>query len=393
MTRAWRRAGGAAAPAAAGLPADLSCTIWCPQEIDHASYLVAGVEGLARAGSLRARFRLDTRPHPGEVRTDGGRVELGPSAPYKVTYVELRTAGRRVRLAVDFWDRADRFSQHALETCDVVVKREFDPVAVDLVRRRHPNTDIVPGGLTHTAPLGRHRRRVEAAFAAATTRRLVKLDRDAPARLGRALRAARSGIHRSRRRLAVTEMQDLVPAGLEEPMVLYQTRTFPDPDGAIVDLHRRRAHLVRLLRAELGGAFRGGIVADGDAPLDPELADCASDIPSDPRPYTAAVAGAAVVVSSADVAGSTPWKLAEFLALGASIVSERPATLLPEPLLDGRHALLYDAPEEVPDLCRRLLADPAARAELAAGARRYYEDHVRPDQAVGRWFRQALQRT
>jgi hypothetical protein len=379
-----RRIGVSTVPSAA-LPDGLSCRLETPHELNHASYLVAGLSDLAREGVLDLRWRLATRPRPGVVRVSGSDVVVDEGyRPFKTSYLEVERAGRVVRAAVDFWDLSDQFAADALRHCDVVLKREFDSAVVEGLATRFP-ARVVPAGLTHRAPLPRPGRvRLQAAFAAATARRLVKLDRRVVGRARDATAAVVDGLRMARHVPSLTGRR---PAGGRSG-VLFQTRTFPAGEG-MAELHGQRADLIRALRAGLGPEFQGGFVPSRTAGSD--HGDLMSTVPADPERYLDAVQRAAVVVSSAGVAGSTPWKLAEFLALGTCIVAERPRTTLPDPLVDGVHARFFDTPAEAVESCRALLADGAERERLAEAGRGYYQAHVRPAVAVRRWLGGILQ--
>jgi glycosyltransferase involved in cell wall biosynthesis len=131
--------------------------------------------------------------------------------------------------------------------------------------------------------------------------------------------------------------------------------------------------------AENGGAGDLRLLVVGDGPARPEIeARAAAKGVGDRVIFTGIVdrervashvAAFDVALQPAIVSYASPLKLFEYMALGRAIVAPRQPNI-EEVLLDGENAILFD-PEErgaFEAAIRRLLADPALRSSLGAGA-------------------------
>jgi len=80
-----------------------------------------------------------------------------------------------------------------------------------------------------------------------------------------------------------------------------------------------------------------------------------------------------------DLPGNGPlcFRLVNYLAVGACIVSPPHAAVLPEPLVDRKH-IVYARSDmsDLVDLCERYANDAPARESIAQEARRYFRRHL-----------------
>lgn len=382
-------------------PLGLRVTVDAPAESNHASFVVAGLRQLAdHAIIARLRIRVLGPTHRGEVRVDddGSLAPSSSAVARKTLFIDASDASGRHRLAIDLRDAADLFAADALDLggVDAIWKRSYDQRVVDRLHRRSPATTVLPAGLSFRVGLDRASdgRAVIAALGATGVRSAVRFDRTTPARL----RAVVAGVRTARRSLP--GQWDLDALRATPPVaratrgtsatVLFQTRTFGDRDDQdTVDVVDERASIIRALRAELGPRFRGGFVPDPLALR--RYPDCISDVRSDRASYGAAMAGAAIVVSSGGLAGSIPWKLPEAMALGCCIVAETTSLTVPGPFSEtfAPYGSVDDCVEQVV----RLLGDEPTRAQLADRARRYYLEWVDPPIAAHRMLTELLHLT
>lgn len=143
-----------------------------------------------------------------------------------------------------------------------------------------------------------------------------------------------------------------------------------------------RARFLRTVRAAPGIRFEGGFAPRRRAPVE-GFDDLIAERRYPIREYMEKTRRSAVVFSTPAVLGCHGWKLAEFLALGKAILSTPLERRLPAPLVHGEHVHFVDGSEgSIEDAVLRLLADPAYRARLEAGARAYYDAHLAPERAV-----------
>lgn len=80
-----------------------------------------------------------------------------------------------------------------------------------------------------------------------------------------------------------------------------------------------------------------------------------------------------------DLPGNGPFcfRLVNYLAVGACVVSPPHATVMPEPLVDRRH-IVYTRPDmsDLVDLCERYAQDAGAREAVMRESREYYRRHL-----------------
>lgn len=77
------------------------------------------------------------------------------------------------------------------------------------------------------------------------------------------------------------------------------------------------------------------------------------------------------------------WKLAEFLCLGQATISTPLKRTLPETLIDRTHLLYTDGTEaDITGKIDQLISNPELRAALEKNARKYYEEHLTPEQTI-----------
>jgi hypothetical protein len=103
------------------------------------------------------------------------------------------------------------------------------------------------------------------------------------------------------------------------------------------------------------------------------------------RDYLARTRRSAVVFSTPAVGQCHGWKLPEYLALGKAIIQTPLSRLLPAPLEHGVHVHFCDLDEDaIFDAVERVLGDAPYRRRLEVGARRYYDEQLRPEVVIDR---------
>ncbi len=344
-------------------------------DLRHAPYLLDGLAGLADRGLVR--LHLEARPplwRDRVVAEDGGVRRVGRPYPWSIDLdVHDHEQGIRQRVAVDLQDWREMFSHRSLRTSQVVFKRMLVGPEAAAVEHAY-GVQVLPAGITHAGDADRWAR--EGAVRRARVFGKVESAVNAPGRLADLRRRG----HAEPGKSGARALPDL-----PEDYVFFQVafHRWAGHDEA-ERLNRERAGVIRALRAALGERFVGGMTFSGPVPAGFE--GCESTLPTDQPTYLDLVRRAAVVVATNGFGGSPPWKLAEYLQLGACVVAERPVAQLPEPLRDGEHALLFSTADEAVAGCARLLDDPGPRAGLGASARAYYEAQVAPDAAAWRFL-------
>jgi hypothetical protein len=94
------------------------------------------------------------------------------------------------------------------------------------------------------------------------------------------------------------------------------------------------------------------------------------------REFLAEIARSRVCI---DLPGNGPFcfRLVNYMAVGACVISPPHAARLPAPLIDRKH-IVYTRPDmsDLVDLCERYVNDDAAREAVVAASRDYYRRHL-----------------
>ncbi|MFM8304382.1 MAG: hypothetical protein ACKOA9_08820 [Actinomycetota bacterium] len=302
---------------------------------------------------------LSLLDHSGEARV---RVsDLGvPAEPGIWLEVCDLGSGTTRTICVDVADSAGLSSPQRAARADAVWKRSWTPGTGRPL-------GLVAGMRSGHEQLGRY-----AAVAAWTGVRHLR---------PRALRALRSGLARAR---AYRDLGEYEVASEKRPVVLFQVAAWapeqtgdPETGTAVND---DRARLIAALRAHLGPRFVGGFTRS--AFTERAYPHLVSDQPQSRAEYVALIRSSGITVSSVGLHGSNPWKLAEYLATGAAVVSEPLRYGLPESL-DGV-ARFFASVDEAVAVCDGLLTDADARRAAQARATDYWQHYARPDALLRR---------
>jgi hypothetical protein len=144
------------------------------------------------------------------------------------------------RLAIEHFDMSHKWNQPLLEWCDVYAMRNIHPSHL-----HSPQHKIVPLGVH----LAAHSHRSAIAVWAAPARAFPREFRPPPLDIYRYF---------------VTPLWQDFEYGPDEPVedaVLYQTRVWPAEESpGDLTTNEERVRLLRALRSEFGGRFRGGLV-------------------------------------------------------------------------------------------------------------------------------------
>ncbi len=210
-------------------------------DVIHFSKLIAGLCSLAERRVIQ--FEASIVP-------DGGD---GLRCRFEVILNDLEAAHRVV---VDLSDQNDRFDADALSACDLYFKRSYWPPAVETIPEQY-RCRVRPFGLNMPCVTPRSLRFCAGSLLSAA----IGSVRRSPVK---AIRAAIRGLREMRQCLALCSRHELEqpPDVPLEPSIVFQTRVWP-PEATSEDLHRvneERARLIRRMRQEFGGRFRGGLV-------------------------------------------------------------------------------------------------------------------------------------
>jgi hypothetical protein len=145
-----------------------------------------------------------------------------------------------------------------------------------------------------------------------------------------------------------------------------------------------RARFLRACRALPGVVLEGGFSPRKRRDM-PELDDLTALRHYPFRDWLRRTQRSALVFNNAAVHGCLGWKLGEFLALGKAMVSLPLTRRMPAELEHGQHVhFVADDPDAIAEGVERVMGDSTYRHRLERSARRYYLEHLAPEQVVGR---------
>jgi hypothetical protein len=333
-----------------------SVAVWLPEALvlHYAFKLFIGLSRLASQRGFELRFE------PGLPR--GFRSDGLVGAALEVTVRD----GRHVRAFLDLQDQGALFDESALRTCDLYLKRGYEPkhLTAGLAGRER----VAPLGLVHSCGDPRTLARVLWAWTRARRRHV-----DFKKELKLMLQLPRA---------AAFERGPESPASSH---VIFQTRVWEPGESDPADLEQvneGRALLVRTLRRALGPRFRGGLVP---TPFAREhYGDLVVTESFRRTDYIAFSAGCAIGIYSRGLHHSNAFKLSEYLAAAQAIVAEPPVQGLPRDLVSGEDFLPYQDADGCAAQCERLLASSTLLRDLRHRSATFYRDEVAPEAHASR---------
>lgn len=180
-----------------------------------------------------------------------------------------------------------------------------------------------------------------------------------------------------------------LPIQDDNPRVIFMTQAWvPErwPEGPVREeryqINAMRAACIRALRAEFGEDFVGGFSPTPYA--EEHFPDCVGpdQTMSRKKHYLAAMHSSSVCVSTVGLAGSTGWKLAEYVAAAKAIVTEPLLSWVPGDFTAGRNYLEFISASECVARVAELMANSRRRHEMMQANFAYYHSYMRPDVLV-----------
>lgn len=358
--------------------------IYTPQDLNHSSYMQAGLFELENIGLINCKLKIDISKKLGRVSTKSGKQLISSHPQQKTSFYKIidHSENKEYFFATDLYDISHFFSQYALENCDFVFKRNYVSRDINCLDPKFRNK-IYPMGLTLGIQSSNRRfwTLLKLTHFFGNLNLQLKIDRNFIKRFQNVIDLT------SRHRKYVTLGRSLsMLENMSEATqlnVFYQVRCFPQiNDEDVKKIHKERSSLIRLLKSELDDDFLGGIVPGEIA--NKFFSDCLTSLPTDPISYVAQIKKSAICIYTKGLQNSPARKLAEYLSQGKCIVAERFNTELPIPLENGKNIMFFDTPEQCVEICKALLNDPEKVKRLSKNARAYFEAHVHPTQNIKR---------
>jgi hypothetical protein len=339
------------------------------QDFYAASKLYTGLLRLEAKGLARVSFSVDP--------------SAGRDPVVSVWQVKAEDGPTRI-VALDLYDRSNRFTRPILESCDIYFKRSFSPCRVH---------DLPADLVDKVVPMGPN---FACQAAGLNARTLRALGINFAVGIARAFFFDKERYHDARHVLSqfvtLPRVEEFEADGREhlKPVVLLQTRVWEPADVSEDDVeavNEGRADLVRKLRKELGDRFIGGIVPTEWALK--KFPDVITRLPSRRDQYIAMSRSAPIAIYCRGLHHSTAFKLGEYLAGAKAIIMEPLFHHLRAPLEEGKHFLGFETTDQCVEHSRQLLDDPDRLEAMRRQNHFYYREHAEPSADVLKCLQQA----
>ncbi|MFU8815350.1 MAG: hypothetical protein ACNA7W_08385 [Pseudomonadales bacterium] len=187
------------------------------------------------------------------------------------------------------------------------------------------------------------------------------------------------------------------PAFAASPKVLFLTRLW-DTDRVTVspgirshaEINEMRIACVAALKAELGGAFIGGVAPDPVAKARCPPALIADQRVVAKRNYLDLMKATPIGITSIGLFDSNGGKLGEYVACSKAIACEPLVHEVPGDFAAGENYLEFTSPEECVQAAVALMEDPHLRGRMMLRNFHYYQCYLKPERLVLNTVAEAL---
>jgi glycosyltransferase involved in cell wall biosynthesis len=359
--------------------------IQTPQELNHSSNIQTGLFELKRMGIIDLKIKINTQKRLGRIIVSNtGEITETKQAHPKTSFYQLinNIDNTALFFACDLYDFANHLSKAALEKCDFIFKRSYEPIYVNALPEEYKHK-VIPLGLT----FGVHSNYKEESYKFLIGLFLsngnvnLKWDRFLFNRLYRTIKAQQKHWNFINTTRNLDRFEDYVIG--KDKTILFQSRCFlHENDIDVKQIHQQRYRLIKLLRKNYPDNFLGGFVPSKIS--NKKYGDALTNVPSEPEKYLDVLKKSKIVIYTRGLANSPAWKMAEYLSQGKVIIAEELTTDLPVPLEHGKELLLFNTDEELILNIKRVLQDEKLGDSLSKNARNYFEEHVHPTKNVKR---------
>jgi hypothetical protein len=172
------------------------------------------------------------------------------------------------------------------------------------------------------------------------------------------------------------------------PSVLFLARTW-DPARTRTEhrthyesINEMRAECVRRLRDAFGQQFTGGVIRTAHAAQ--FCPDCLTqvDLKTDRRSFLGLAERHQICVASRGLHDSMGWKVAEFVAKGRAVVTEKMRFVAPGPFSEAINYLSFRTSDECVEQCANLMRNDELRFRMMIANRAYFLGYVLPESLV-----------
>lgn len=323
------------------------------------SSIMSGLAILARKGVISLGFDF---------------AEEDPERAYAAMHLTVTRRATRVTRSVilDFYDSESRLVP-AIESADLYFKRQYGPQTISAGRTNA--TKLRPLGMTIAAYSAETMKSIGASIFA-YLRPKARLYSTVPLRT-----EIRRAIGDVRQWNAIPDVRSVIAqkADRKTEAVVFQPRLWdagPEYSGVFDRANEDRIATVSALRSRFPNCETVGLIhTDFARRIAPDLLLTRKVLTAE---YHAQLRSAEIGVNCSGLSGSVGWKLAEYLAAGAAVVSQPIEKIFLAPFEAGKNYLPYSSPDACVEQCERLLRDKELAAQMREANQHYFRSWVEP---------------
>lgn len=198
-----------------------------------------------------------------------------------------------------------------------------------------------------------------------------------------------------------TEDFEDIPHKSDDTKILFTARVYnPDENNINNDenlkeerkfINNMRIECIKKLRKEFGKNFIGGISSDDYAVE--HYSDCIIDSSlTNRKSFMKLIKDSGICIATMGLHQSNGWKLAEYIAAGKAIVSEKLYYDVPGNFEVKRNYLDFETADECVEQTAKLVANPDTAYSMKVNNYNYYHNFLRPDRLIFNSLIQALEK-
>ncbi len=189
------------------------------------------------------------------------------------------------------------------------------------------------------------------------------------------------------RKTATLNNLEAKPDFRTEPKVLFMARAWSDVDhkkqsNLAEQISRERAECIRALRKEFGKRFFGGLLIDDYSQKHfPDVLLPDNSLAKQTN-YLNLLKTYPICIATKGLCNSNGWKIAEYVALSKSIVTEKILFEVTGNFKKDKHYLEFETPDQCVEQCVKLFEDKSLREQMMKNNWDYYQNYQRPDKII-----------
>lgn len=362
----------------------ITITIFSPQELNHSSYIQAGLLELEKENFISLNFKVAFKRYLGTIRIIDNKTVCTPKPHPKTCFYEFKdnVSGQKFMFATDLYDASSSFSKYALEKCAFVFKRNYEQSKVDLLPQKYQNK-IYSLGLTFKVVPNNNKFFIKLKVGLFLSNFLVKFKLNAYSLYQLKTDYVKLQMHWNSFKES-SKLSDFEFKSTQlNSSILFQTWCFDSEESIDAQvIHKQRYTIIKSLKQNFPNLFKGGFIPSKIATI--KYSDALTNIPTNQIDYIRQIQKSKYVIYTRGLQNSPAWKMAEYLSQGKVILAERLSAELPLPLIHRKDVLFFDNESHAVKLLNETMNNDKLCELLAENSRKYFDKNVHPKENVRR---------